>query len=126
MAKKKKQKKETQKAKLKAEEPKVSKGKVVTTKKEPTLQATKSRVKSGGSTMQAEVPLLFGRKNFMFIFIGIACMALGMLFMSGGHMPSPDVWDEGIIYSFRRITLAPIMILLGLAIVLYSIFVGGE
>lgn len=123
---KKKQKKANQKAKAKAEDTKVSKAKVVSTKREPTLQATRSRVKSAGSTMQAEVPLLYGRKNFMFIFIGMACMALGMLLMSGGHMPSPDVWDEGIIYSFRRITLAPIMILLGLGIVLYSIFFGGE
>jgi len=122
MAKKKNQKKTIEKAEGKN----TSKAKVVSTKREPSLQPTKSRARAISATAQAEVPLLFGRKNFMYIFIGIACMGLGMLLMSGGSMPSPDVWDESIIYSFRRITLAPIMILVGLAIVLYSIFVGAE
>jgi len=120
MTKKKKQKKTT----IKVEGNKSSKAKVVKTKKEQILQPTRSKVRASQATVQAEVPLLFGRKNFMFIFIGMAFMALGMLLMSGGQMPSPDIWDEGIIYSFRRITLAPIMILVGLGIVLYSIFVG--
>jgi sulfite exporter TauE/SafE len=68
------------------------------------------------------MPLLYGKRNFIFILGGIALIALGMLLMAGGSMPSPDVWDESIIYGFRRITLAPISILLGLAVVLYSIF----
>ncbi|MEL6123892.1 MAG: DUF3098 domain-containing protein [Bacteroidota bacterium] len=37
-------------------------------------------------------------------------------------MPSPDVWEDDRIYSFRRITLAPIVILTGLAIEVYAIF----
>lgn len=97
-------------------------GKVVKTKKEQVLKPTRARTTSKSNSQVSSVPLLFGKKNFMFIFIGMACMALGMLLMSGGHMPSPDVWDESIIYGFRRITLAPIMILLGLGCVLYSIF----
>ena len=67
--------------------------------------------------------LLFGKKNYLFIGIGVALIFIGMGLMSGGHMPSPDVWDESLIYSFRRITLAPIVILTGLAVNVYAIFI---
>jgi|JI8StandDraft_2_1071088.scaffolds.fasta_scaffold65880_2 sulfite exporter TauE/SafE len=67
--------------------------------------------------------LLFGKKNYMFILIGVGLIFLGLGLMSGGHMPSPDVWDESLIYSHRRITLAPIVILAGLAVNVYAIFV---
>jgi hypothetical protein len=67
--------------------------------------------------------LLFGKKNYKFILIGIGLIFLGMAFMAGGHMPSPDVWDESLIYNWRRITLAPILILCGLALNVYAIFV---
>lgn len=70
--------------------------------------------KSGG--------LVFGKRSFMFILIGIGLIFLGLALMSGGHMPSPDVWDESLIYSFRRITLAPIVIILGLISCVYAIF----
>lgn len=118
MSKKKRQKKGAKLDKTK----KGSSGKIVSTKKEQVLEPTRARSAVKKAAIKSAVPLLFGKKNFMFIFIGIACMALGMLLMSGGSMPSPDVWDESIIYGFRRITLAPIMILLGLGFVLYSIF----
>ncbi len=117
---------------------KTTKSKVVVTNKEqlqPTnsktkqtsrkekLIATKSKAKSAfRNEPQEQIPLLYGKKNFVLILGGIALIALGMLLMAGGGMPSPDVWDESIIYGFRRITLAPISILLGLAVVLYSIF----
>lgn len=69
------------------------------------------------------VEFLFGKKNFIIIGAGIFCILLGFILMSGGKMPSPDVWDESIIYSFRRITLAPILILIGLGLQVYAIFV---
>lgn len=70
--------------------------------------------------------LLFGKKNYIYIGIGIAFILVGFLMMVGGHMPSPDVWDESLIYSFRRITLAPIMILIGLGLQVYAIFVKKD
>ena len=66
--------------------------------------------------------MLFGRENYKWIFIGIAFIVVGMFLMAGGAMPSPDVWDDSIIYSHRRITVAPLMILTGLAIQVYAIF----
>lgn len=65
---------------------------------------------------------LFGRKNFLIMLVGIVLIGLGMLLMSGGAMPSPEVWDESIIYSKRRTLLAPIVILIGLGLQVYAIF----
>lgn len=84
------------------------------------ISATTS--KSNSNTNVPESTMIFGRENFKWIFIGIAFIAVGMLLMVGGSMPGPDVWDESLIYSFRRITLAPIVILTGLAIEIYAIF----
>lgn len=71
---------------------------------------------SSGST------LLFGKKNFMFLLAGTGLIALGYFLMAGGHMPSPDVWDESLIYSTRRTFIAPLFILAGLSIQVYTIF----
>lgn len=67
--------------------------------------------------------LLFGKKNYIYMLSGIGLIFLGMALMSGGHMPSPDVWDESLIYSPMRITVAPILILAGLIVNVYAVFV---
>lgn len=66
--------------------------------------------------------LLFHKGNYILMIAGVLVMALGYLLMLGGHMPSPDVWDENIIYSTRRTLIAPIVILIGLGIEVYAIF----
>jgi len=65
--------------------------------------------------------LIFGKGTYIWIGIGVGLMLLGMILMAGGGMPSPDVWDDELIYSFRRITLAPIVILTGLGVITYAI-----
>ena len=66
--------------------------------------------------------LTFGKRNYYFMLGGLALIFLGLILMSGGHMPSPDVWDESLIYSTRRILIAPILILAGLALQIVAIF----
>jgi hypothetical protein len=66
--------------------------------------------------------LIFGRRNFILISIGVSLIFIGFGLMSGGHMPSPDVWDESLIYSHRRITIAPLLILAGLCVNIYAVF----
>ncbi len=75
------------------------------------------------SSQNASADLLFGRNNYKFILIGIGLIFLGLALMAGGHMPSADVWDESLIYSPIRITVAPILILAGLGVNVYAIFV---
>jgi hypothetical protein len=84
---------------------------------------TTSRIKGGGTSKSGEASAMtFGRINYMYMLGGVALIIVGMLLMAGGGMPSPDVWDESIIYSFRRITLAPIFILAGLVLEVVGIF----
>lgn len=66
-------------------------------------------------------PMTFSQTSILWIAGGFGIMIIGMLLMTGGEMPSNDVWDENIIYSFRRITLAPIVILGGLGVVIYAL-----
>jgi hypothetical protein len=82
-----------------------------------TTASRKSNLRS-----QQEFPLLFDRKNYLIMAIGCGVIGLGLILMLGGGMKDPNVWDESVIYSFRRITLAPIVILAGLVVVGYSIF----
>lgn len=68
------------------------------------------------------VAMLYKRENFLWMGAGAALVVLGMLLMLGGAMPSPDVWDDSVIYSFRRTVLAPFVIVLGLGVEIYAIF----
>lgn len=66
--------------------------------------------------------MLFNKKNYVLMIAGVVLMALGYVLMSGGAMPSPEVWDDNIIYSSRRTLIAPILILAGIAVEIYAIF----
>jgi hypothetical protein len=93
---------------------------VVTTTKKAAPAASKTRSSSGAAARRNE--LIFGKKNYMMILAGIGIIALGLVLMSGGAMPSTDVWDETIIYSKRRTLVAPIVIIAGLVVVIFAIF----
>jgi hypothetical protein len=71
---------------------------------------------------QSDKPeFLFGKENYILMGVGLAIIILGYIMMSGGKTTDPNVFNESEIYSFRRITLAPILVLLGLAIEGYAI-----
>lgn len=63
---------------------------------------------------------LFSKKNYVLMLIGIAVIALGFILMAGGGSDDPNVFNEEI-YNFRRIRLAPTLVLIGLAIEIYAI-----
>jgi hypothetical protein len=62
----------------------------------------------------------FTRENYKWVLIGLAFIVLGFLLMIGGGSKDPDVFSQGI-FSFRRMTLAPILVLVGYAIEIYAI-----
>jgi hypothetical protein len=64
---------------------------------------------------------LFDKGNYMFLLIGLAVIALGFILMSGGASKDPAVFSEEI-FNFRRIRLAPTVVLIGFGITIYSIF----
>lgn len=65
---------------------------------------------------------LFGKKNYVIMLIGLAFIALGFALMAGGGSDDPAVFNEEI-YNFRRIRLAPTLVIIGLAIEIYAIMV---
>lgn len=72
---------------------------------------------------QPQKEFIFQKKNYIFMFVGVACIALGFILMSGGGSDDPSVFNEDI-YSFRRIRLAPTLVLIGLGIEVYAILLN--
>ncbi|ANI88365.1 hypothetical protein A9P82_03045 [Arachidicoccus ginsenosidimutans] len=65
--------------------------------------------------------LSFTKENFRWMIIGVIVIALGMILLSGGENKDPNVFNTNLVYSFRRITLAPIVILIGFGIEIFAI-----
>lgn len=63
----------------------------------------------------------FGRMNYILVLIGIALIALGFILMIGGGSSDPDVFNEQM-FNFRRLTLAPILVLAGFVVEIVAIF----
>jgi len=72
-----------------------------------------------------KTPLLFGKRNYKFMLAGILLIFLGFVLMSGGGSDDPNVWNDAI-FNFRRIRLAPMLILLGMAVEVYAIMTKPE
>jgi hypothetical protein len=68
---------------------------------------------------------LFGKKNYLFMFIGIAFIALGFIFMAGGGSDDPTIFNEAM-YDFQRIRLAPTLVIIGLGIEIYAILLNPK
>ncbi len=66
---------------------------------------------------------IFGKKNYKWMFIGLACIAIGFILMSGGGSDDPNVFNEDI-FNFRRIRLAPTLVLIGFGIQVYAILLN--
>lgn len=64
---------------------------------------------------------LFDKVNYKILLVGLAVIALGFILMSGGGSDDPNVFNEEI-FNFRRIRLAPAVVLAGFGVVIYSIF----
>ena len=62
----------------------------------------------------------FNRENYKLLLIGFVIIVIGFILMVGGKAESPDTFNPEI-FSFRRITLAPIIILAGFAFEIYAI-----
>ena len=60
------------------------------------------------------------KENYILLAIGFAIIVVGFILMAGGASKDPNVFNEEI-FSFRRITLAPLMVLFGFAFEIYAI-----
>ena len=63
---------------------------------------------------------LFSKKRYQILFLSILIIGVGFLLMSGGGSNNPDIFNNEI-YSFRRIRLAPLVVILGFIMCIISI-----
>lgn len=63
---------------------------------------------------------LFGKRNYRFLFLALSLVALGFILMSGGGSEDPNVFNPEI-FNFRRIRLAPTLVLCGFGVAVYAI-----
>jgi len=80
-----------------------------------TRNTTKTNVPKGNQVF------LFDKTNYMWMIAGVALILLALFLMAGGKSEDPHKFNYDEIYSFRRITLAPILMMIGFAIEVYAI-----
>ncbi len=78
----------------------------------PILQARKTDAKTG--------IFVFGRQNYILLLLGLAFILVGFLLMIGGGSDDPTVFNEEI-FSPRRMTIAPILVITGYIIEIFAI-----
>lgn len=72
---------------------------------------------------QSKSEFIFGKKNYKFMFIGLLFIALGFILMAGGGSDDPSVWNDAV-FNFRRIRLAPTLVIIGFGIQIYAILLN--
>ncbi len=89
-----------------------------------TMGEKKRKITSSTSTNH-QTEFIFGNKNFQWMLIGLGVIALGFILMSGGGSDDPNVFNPEI-YSWRRIRLAPAIVLIGFGIEVYAILLNSN
>ena len=67
-----------------------------------------------------EKDYLFNKRRYRFLILSILIIGIGFVLMSGGESTDPDIFNNEI-YNFRRIRLAPLMVVLGFVLCIFSI-----
>ncbi len=92
--------------------------------------ANKQNVKPGKGTTPQEPKqegtqkgddMLFDWSNYKWMLVGVALLVVGFVLMAGGGSDNPEVFNYEEIFSWRRIGLAPIVVLSGFGVVGYAI-----
>ncbi len=83
-------------------------------------QAVKKTKKENPKLKEELITFAFTKQNYRLLIIGIVVITLGFLLMIGGGSDDPTVFSDKI-FNFRRMTLAPILILAGYIIEIFAI-----
>jgi nitrate reductase gamma subunit len=95
----------------------------------PRSSATSSIPKAAPSAKKVVVvndTPLFGKMNLWLMIAGGIIIILGMIIMAGGRSSDPKVFAYDEVYSKTRITLAPILIIIGILVEIVAIFFQGR
>jgi hypothetical protein len=82
----------------------------------PTVKATPPKTPA-----QPEKKMVFERENYILFFVGIAFIVIGYIIMAGGHTNDPNQFHPDEIFAWRRINLAPTLVLMGFGIEIVAI-----
>jgi len=82
-----------------------------------------SKKKNNKQEQNPKREFIFQKRNYLYMFVGLAFITLGFILMSGGGIDDPNVFNPEI-YNFRRIRLAPTLVLIGLGIEVYAILLN--
>ncbi|RYJ43216.1 MULTISPECIES: DUF3098 domain-containing protein [Flavobacterium] len=74
---------------------------------------------------EIKTKFLFEKENYKILLIGIAVITIGFILMAGGGSDDPTKWSDAI-FNFRRIRLAPTVVLIGFGITIYAILKDPE
>jgi hypothetical protein len=74
------------------------------------------------TTTSTSASSLFDKQNMWLMLLGVGVIAIGMLLMVGGRSKDPNVFNYDEVYSTLRISVAPVLIIIGLGIEIYAIF----
>lgn len=77
--------------------------------------------KKNVDSVPAKTRFAIPSENYLYLVIGFVIILAGFLLMMGGKSPDPNVFNEKELFSFRRITLAPIVVLFGFAFEIWAI-----
>ena len=69
--------------------------------------------------------LLFRKRNYQFLLLSIIIIGIGFVLMVGGGSSDPNIFNPEI-FNFRRIRLAPTMVLIGFGVAVYSILTSPK
>jgi len=72
-------------------------------------------------TNKPENDFAISPKNYIYLIIGLGIIVVGFLLMMGGKSDDPNVFNKDVIFSFRRITLAPVVVLAGFIFEIWAI-----
>lgn len=78
--------------------------------------ATTNKTTKTQSAPRGNQVFLFDRSNYMMMIAGVVIILIGFALMVGGKSPDPHKFNYDEIYSFRRITLAPVLIMIGFVV----------
>jgi hypothetical protein len=88
----------------------------------PTGSKPSANTLGSNRTAHSDSLNLFNKDNYILMLAGLAIIAIGMFLMSGGKSNDPNVFDQKEVYSTTRITIAPILIIIGLGLEVFAIF----
>ena len=69
--------------------------------------------------------VLFGKKNYFILFLSLIIIAIGFYLMSGGGSNDPNIFNPEI-FNFRRIKLAPTIVIIGFVLSVFSILMKNK